>query len=87
VTPDNPATAKKIYNDYRLPSNIDVLFARDSTLFSYEKNPAADPRHPYDTPWGYIKGRFVVDGEAQDATLVPIGSTVLRRETFRESGR
>ena len=87
VTPANPETAKKIYNTYRMPPNADIRFARNATLFQYEKNPGADPQHPFDKPWGFIKGRFAENGNYFDGTLVPIGSTVLRRETFREADR
>ena len=87
MRPADPEAAKKIFETYRIPGNADIQFSRNPSLYRYEKNASADPRYPFDKPWGYIKGRFVENGKVIEGTLVPIGSTVLRKVTFREHNR
>lgn len=76
-----------VFDKTRLPANADLSNARDKSLYVYVKNPEADRDYPFDRPYGFIKGRFVVDGQSCTMRLVPMGSTVLRRVTFKETGR
>ena len=87
VVPAAGSDGESLFNKIRIPGNADIKFRTNTTLYRYENNPNADKRYPYDTPYGYIKGRFVIDGKVMESTLVPMGSTVLRRLTFKEHDR
>jgi len=53
-----------------------------SPLFTYSRNPDASARFPFDTPFGFIRGPLLFEGKPVDESLVPIGSTVLRKTSF-----
>lgn len=81
------------YNGYRMLANAniveDVFFSmwnikKDSPMFVYKRNQKANPDYPFDEPYGTITGNFIYNGKDAKATLVPIGSTLLRRTTFLE---
>jgi len=66
------------FSDLKFPAEL----VAGSPLFTYSRNPDADARFPFDTPFGFIKGRLLFEGKPVDESLVPIGSTVLRKTSF-----
>lgn len=77
----------EVFDRTRLPANADLLSARDGSQYVYVKNSEADPDYPFDRPYGFVEGLFIVNGHPDTMRLVPMGSTVLRRVTFKEPGR
>ena len=87
VTPSDTAESATVFEKTFLPNNIDIKFGKNPSLYKYEANPEANKEHPFDKPYGYVSGRFILDGKPAECRLVPMGSTVLRKVTFREYGK
>lgn len=81
ITPLHPEEVQK-FSKYKMLNATDINLISTSKYFTYEQNPNADKDYPFDKPYGFIKGKFSFNGKRIDATLVPIGSTLLRKTTF-----
>ena len=85
--PADDAQAELVFESMMMPGNADIKNKRNPSMFRYESNPEFDGMFPFDRPCGYITGRFVIDGKVSECRLVPMGSTILRRVTFKEYGK
>ena len=54
----------------------------DSIMFTYMSNKKANIDYPFDQPFGFILGTFNYKDKMVQDTLVPVGSTLLRKITF-----
>lgn len=70
------------YSDYKFPASQTSKTA--SAAFSYTPNQKASPRFPFDTPYGFVRAKFLFEGKEVEESLVPIGSTLLRKTSFEE---
>jgi len=77
--------SRRFFATARIEGNPTTIQARNPGYFRYEANPAADAEYPFDKPYGFIRGRLVgPDQRTVPVTFVPLGSTLLRKVTFRE---
>lgn len=84
VTPAHDES-RELFAETMIEGNPVLIQARNPDYFRYETNPAANAEYPFDVPYGFIRGRLVgADHKTFPATFVPIGSTLLRKVTFRE---
>ena len=84
VTPKDTKAAEAIFGKYLLPANPAALLERNPAAYRYTAAANASKDYPFDTPYSTIRARFVVNGKHAEFTLVPLGSTVLRKITFKE---
>ena len=84
MVPVDASAAEAIINNVRVPDRFYLEFEKDPGLFTYHKNTEADDQYPFDSPYGFIRGSFIVNGKSEQRELVPVGSTLLRKVTFRE---
>jgi hypothetical protein len=87
VMPTGETQADIISNKLRLPNNADINFKKNPDMFVYKKNPKANDQYPFDIPYGFIKGEFLNDSRLEEMSLIPIGSAVLRKVTFKETNK
>lgn len=85
VIPAEDTQADLIYNKLRIPNNSDINFRKKPHMFVYEQNPKANNQYPFDIPYGFIKGKFLNGSTQEEMSLIPIGSTILRKVTFKET--
>lgn len=85
LSPANKAKADSIFNQYRMMANPDEKYKTQKSLFVYQKNPNTDKQHPFDSAYGFINTKFMVDNHEIAVSLVPFGSTLLRKTTFKEN--
>jgi len=85
VLPADSAAANLIFKTLKVPDNTEANFERYNKLYVYKLNPEANKEYPFDTPYGFITGRFIDKGNNVEKSLIPVGSTVLRKVGFLES--
>lgn len=88
MVPQDDKLAKFIFEDLRVPSNLDnpSRAKKNAGVYVFEENPEFDINYPFDKPYGFMNVKFVKrsNGDSETYQLVPIGSTILRKLTFTE---
>jgi uncharacterized protein len=88
VAPANVKKATEIFDDLRVPSNMDApqRAEKNKGVYKFEPNTNFKPEFPFDIPFGFVNVKFVKksDAQVQEMKLVPLGSTVLRKVSFKE---
>lgn len=86
VVPKDKKQADELFTKILVPANIDNPWRanKNKGYYKFIQNPAFDPAYPFDNPYGFINMKFVNDSKEQEMQLVPIGSTILRKLTFKE---
>lgn len=77
--------AKLMFDDLKMQPNIDERFKANKSLFKYSKNEFGSIQFPFDTPFSFIE-TILYDGTTKiPIKLIPFGSTLLRKTTFKEN--
>lgn len=88
LVPQDMGEAVRMFEDLRVPSNMDDArrAKKNKGVYTFTANPDFDKNYPYDKPYGFMNVKFVKrsNGETETLQLVPIGSTVLRKISFTE---
>jgi DUF1680 family protein len=83
--PKDIAGAKLIFDNYKMQPNVDERFKNNQSLFKFIKNENYNPKFPFDTPYSFIE-TTMYDGTSKiPVKLIPFGSTLLRKTTFKEN--
>ena len=77
-----PGSQLFFLKEYVHTGNHEMKGTLDAAMFTYRRNPEASAEYPFDRPFGHIVGRFGFRGQIVEDTLVPMGSTLLRRVSF-----
>jgi DUF1680 family protein len=85
TTPEDSVAAKEMFDNWKILPNVDERFKNNQSLFTYRKNEKSDANFPYDNPFGYIETSLLNGKKKITVQLVPFGSTVLRKTTFKEN--
>jgi hypothetical protein len=84
VMPENIEKTDEIFTKYKVQRNLDINIIDGKTKFVYTPNLQADMNYPYDIPFGSIEADFIVNKKPLKVTLLPYGSTTLRKTSFPE---
>jgi hypothetical protein len=78
-----PGSKLFFMKEYVHTGNYEMKSLVDTTMFTYTRNPAASVDYPFDQPFGFIAGTFSFKDRLVQDTLVPMGSTLLRKVSFQ----
>ncbi|MPM61540.1 hypothetical protein SDC9_108400 [bioreactor metagenome] len=84
VMPRNTEEADNIFTKYKVQRNLDINMMDGKTEFTYVPSSLRKTDYPYDVPYGTVEADFIVNKQPSKVTLLPYGSTTLRKTTFSE---
>jgi len=58
VLPIDSIAANRIFKSLKVPDNTEANFELYAKLYVFKPNPQANKEFPFDTPYGFITGRF-----------------------------